>query len=72
MGRADRRANAHIQEKKPPPDGNAAPPPAEERAAAPEGQQRTWRWAALVWAVVFLFLAALALFDLVAGLFRHH
>ena len=71
MGRTDGRSNAHIQEKKAPSGGNPAPaPPAEERPPAEEGRQPTWRWAAAVWAVVFLFLTALALFDLLTGLFR--
>jgi hypothetical protein len=72
MGRTDGRPNAHIQEKKAPSAGNSAPapPPAEERPAAPGPPQHTWRWAATLWAIVFLFLAALALFDLVVGLFR--
>jgi hypothetical protein len=71
MGRTDRRTNTHIQEKKPPPQDNSAPPPAEERPAPmPDDQQRAWRWAATIWAIVFLFLLALAMFDLVAGMFR--
>jgi hypothetical protein len=73
MGRTDGRPNAHIQEKTPPPaEGSPAPapPPAEESPAAREFQQRTWRWAATIWAIVFLFLTALALFDLIAGLFH--
>ncbi len=74
MARTDGRQNSHIQEKKPASAGSAAPAPpaptAEERLAAQEGQQPTWRWAAAVWAVVFLFLTVLALFDLVAGLFH--
>jgi hypothetical protein len=73
MGRSDGRPNTHIQEKKTPSGDSPAPapPPAEERpAAAQEGRQPVWRWAATVWAIVFLFLTALALFDLLAGLFR--
>jgi len=45
-------------------------PNAEERLAAQEGLHQTWRWAAAIWAIVFLFLAVLALFDFVAGLFH--
>ncbi len=72
MGRTDRRANTNIQEKKPPQENSAPQPIAEERPAPAEVQQPSsgWRWAALVWAIVFLFLMALALFDLVAGMFR--
>jgi hypothetical protein len=70
MGRSDGRTNSHVQEKKPPPAGNApaAALPPEERQAILEGAQPGWRWAAMIWAVVFLFLTALMLFDLVAGL----
>ena len=68
MGRTEGRPNSHIQEKKPPPEGNSAPRAAEDGPAAREAGQRHWRWAATVWAVVFLFLAALAIFDLLAGL----
>ena len=72
MGRSDGRINSHLQEKKPAPAGNAAPAtlPLEERQAILEGAQPGWRWAATLWAVVFLFLTALMLFDLVAGLFH--
>jgi hypothetical protein len=71
MGRSDGRPNSHIQEKKPPSGGESpAPPPrptAEEREAAQEGREPAWRWAATIWAIVFLFLSALLLFDLIAG-----
>ena len=75
MGRSDGRPNAHIQEKRPSVAGDApaappARPSAEERLAIQEGRQRAWRWAATLWAIVFLFLAALLVFDLVAGFLR--
>ncbi|HKI35769.1 MAG TPA: hypothetical protein VKA46_28195 [Gemmataceae bacterium] len=72
MARTDGRHSSHIQEKRPPSGGNSAsPPPAsagEERQAAQEGRDAGWRWAATLWAIVFLFLTALLLFDLLAGL----
>jgi hypothetical protein len=70
MGRTDGRTNAHVQEKKPPSGGEppAARPTAEERQAIEAGRQPVWRWAATLWAIMFLFLAALLLFDLLAGL----
>jgi hypothetical protein len=72
MARKDGRSNAHIQEKRPPSGGglSSPAPPAEERPAVEEGRQPGWRWAATAWAIVFLFLTALMLFDLVAGLFH--
>jgi hypothetical protein len=60
MGRTDGRPNPQAQEKK--------PPPAAERPQADEGRQAAWFWAAAVWAVFFMFLVTLALYDLVAGL----
>jgi hypothetical protein len=75
MARTDGRPNAHIQEKRPPSASSTPParpaPGAEEQLEVQEGRQPTWRWAATVWAIVFLFLTALALFDLVAGLIFH-
>jgi len=75
MARTDGRPTAHIQEKRPPSGGGVPPAPhvptPEERLAAQEGRQPTWRWAATLWAIVFLFLTALALFDLIAGLIFH-
>jgi hypothetical protein len=74
MGRTEGRPNSHIQEKKPSSGGNSVPvspaPTAEERLEAQEARQPTWRWAATIWAIVFLFLSALALFDLATGLFH--
>ena len=71
MARTGGRPTSHIQEARPasaerPP----SPPPRadEERPQAPEGRQSGWRLAAALWAVVFLFLAALLVFDLIAGL----
>ena len=75
MARTDGRPNPHIQEKRPPSASGTPPAPApptpEERLAAQEGQQSTWRWAATLWAIVFLFLTLLAVFDLIAGLIFH-
>lgn len=70
MGRTDGRPNSHIQEKVPPTAADAEPAPsaAEDAPAAQEFPQRAWRWATTVWAIVFLFLTALALFDLIAAL----
>jgi hypothetical protein len=73
MARTDGRHNSHIQEKRPPAGGGApaaAPTAAEERRTDLEGGRPAWRWAATVWAVVFLFLTLLAVFDLIAGLWR--
>ena len=70
MARTDGRPHLHIQEKKPSSAESPAPPrpTSEERAAAQEGLQPTWRWTATLWAIVFLFLSALLLFDMVVGL----
>jgi hypothetical protein len=72
MGRSDLHRVPHIREEKPPAAPPArAPDPAEAGAPAPEGPEgRGWGVAILVWAAMLLFLAALMLFDLVAGLFR--
>jgi hypothetical protein len=70
MARTDGRPNSHIQEKKPSSEANSSLPAVEEWPAAEEGHQRGWRWAAMLWAVVFLFLTALMLFDLLTGLFH--
>jgi hypothetical protein len=71
MARTDGRINSHVQEKKSSSAGGAASAlPAEERQAVLEGLQPGWRYASTLWAIVFLFLTALMLFDLVAGLFH--
>jgi hypothetical protein len=71
MARTDGRTGSHIQEGRSPAAGRPAPPAAgEERPPAPEERQPGWQLAATVWAIVFLFLAALLVFDLFAGLFQ--
>jgi hypothetical protein len=64
-----------MQEKRPPSGGNsaAAPPePTGEPVQTPqEARGSGWRWAATLWAIVFLFLSALLVFDLLAGVIRH-
>jgi hypothetical protein len=70
MGRKNGRPNVHIQEKRPAVLGSApaAPVNDEPPATAPEARLSGWRLAATLWAIVFLFLAALMMFDLIAGL----
>jgi hypothetical protein len=71
MRRSDGRRNAHIQERKPPSAGAAPAPPTRpdgEEQPLPEGRQAGWRWAAAIWAVMFLFLTTILVFDLIAGL----
>jgi hypothetical protein len=70
MGRSDPHRSTHVREEKP-----AAPPapPPDPKAAAPEPEARRrpgWGVAILIWAVATLFLAALMVFDMIAGLFR--
>ena len=75
MARTQGRPNSHIQETRPSsgprPTSPPPAPPEEERPAVQEGKGRGWRLAALLWAIVFLFLAALMVFDLLAGLFHY-
>jgi hypothetical protein len=61
-----------VQEKKPSPGGDSSipPPPAEGRKVVWGSRQPTWLWAAILWAVAFLFLSTLMLFDLVIGFFH--
>jgi hypothetical protein len=71
MARTGGRPQSQITEARPAPPRAPSPPPAEEdRPSVPEGQQTGWRLAATLWAIIFLFLAALLVFDLLAGLFR--
>jgi len=75
MARSGGRPNPHVQESRPPAAGRPAPAPPDGDHRPPvwdggEGQQTGWRLAATLWAIVFLFLAALMVFDLVAGLFH--
>jgi hypothetical protein len=67
MGRSDGRNNPHVHESKPP-GARPQAPAGEERPAVPEGRDLAWRAASLVWAVVFLFLVALLIFDMVFSL----
>jgi hypothetical protein len=73
MGRTDGRSGPHIQEARPSAAARPSVQPQAARTDPPpvaEGRQTGWRFAALIWAIVFLFLGALAVFDLFAGLFR--
>ena len=72
MGRKNARANAHIQEKRATAGvGLPSPAPGPEPAPAGEGGRHSgWRLAATLWAIVFLFLTALMVFDLVVSLVR--
>lgn len=70
MGRTDGRPNPHVQETRPPSGARPAPPPAGEPAPPPGRHHAGWRFAAMLWAITFLFLAALMVFDLIASLFH--
>jgi len=72
MGRKNGRSVAHIQEKRPSAVVGLAPsePSAEMQPAGETAVHRGWRWAATLWAIVFLFLTALMVFDLVVSLVR--
>jgi hypothetical protein len=70
MARTDGRAHSHIQEARAPSAARPVPPPGGEPAAPPERRHRGWRFAVLLWAIMFLFLSALMVFDLIAGLFH--
>jgi hypothetical protein len=73
MRRGDGRHHAHIQGSRPAAAAEApspAAPAAEERAAVPGGNPAGWRLAGLLWAITFLFLSALMVFDLIAGVFH--
>jgi len=73
MARTGGRPHSQIQEARPAAARPPAAPPApadEERPAAADAPQPGWRLAATLWAIVFLFLAALMVFDLIASLFQ--
>ncbi len=72
MSRSDPRRTITIREEKP-----AAPPPARGTEAEDRGKSAPeepfplgWNVAAFLWAVSFLFLTALIVYDLIAGLLR--
>jgi len=71
MARTDGRHNSHVQESRPTPAGRSAAPAEVGQPAAPEESRAGWRAAALVWAIIFLFLWVLMLLDLVYGWLLH-
>ncbi len=70
MARSDGRHNSHVQESRPASGSRPAVPAEADPAPVPEPGHRGWRVAGLVWAIIFLFLSALLVFDLFSGLLR--
>jgi hypothetical protein len=70
MARTEGRTGPHIQPARPASGGRTppAPPVPEDPPAVEETRRSGWRFAAMIWAIVFLFLGALLVFDLIAGL----
>jgi len=69
MGRKNGRPNVHIQEKR---SAAGLPLPSSTTSTedTAEPQQPGWRWAVTLWAIVFLFLSALMVFDLIVSVVR--
>jgi hypothetical protein len=74
MSRTESRHNPHVQGARPPAASRptAAPEeaPAEAEANAAPVSHAGWRLAVFAWAIMFLFLSALAVFDMITGLFK--